>query len=224
MRGLESPAPLSPPLLAPSRRAVNIGNQWYLLKAIGVPSANINVVLSGLGFRGYFNTIMSMASAIATAFMYAKATSPSGTKFTIWQAQIAAIAGGAAVASYAGVIRNPYGAIMTGAIVGICALFFQAKIAPCFAAIGCVDTSSILSGHLIPGLLGAVGSAIAFARVTDEERYSQVLRDAILLDGRTAKAQGGYQIAYAIICLIFGLLSGVVSHAWSHARWRQRRS
>lgn len=186
----------------------NTSNIFYLLASSdGFAPASFGEA-TALAFRGYFNTIMSMASSIAAAFMVSRANSTSGDKFTFWQIQTAAIAGGAAVGATGPFLRNPYGALMLGAVVGVISVWAQTVVTPALGKLRFHDAGGVLAAHVFPAIIGAFSSAIAAARVTSEQGFTAAQINALVYDGRNAKQQGGYQIAYAAISLGFALLAG----------------
>jgi ammonium transporter Rh len=206
---------------------------------VGVPA------LTALNFRGYFNTVAAMASSVASSYMLSRANSDNGNRFTIWQIQTSAIAGGAAIAATAPMLRNPWGALMTGSIVGVLATISQTLVAPlvshrgdgdggggglatsrgltlssrsaCVSLSRCAqlakikmyDTTGVFSSHWVPGFVGVFASAIAVARVTDSEDFTATQIASLVLDGRTATAQGGTQCAFGLITFVIALIGGV---------------
>lgn len=183
----------------------NTGNIYYLI-ADFAPATLFET--TSLVFRGYFNTIMAMASSIAATFMVSKANSVSGSHLTFWQVQTAAIAGGAAVGATAPFLRNPYGALMLGAVAGIVSVWGQTVLTPALGKLRFHDASGVLAGHVLPAIIGAFASAIAAARVTTDQDFSASQVAALAYDGRNAKQQGGYQIAYAAVSLTMALVTG----------------
>ena len=183
----------------------NVGNLSYMYNYMSIPQAALPAVV----FRQYFNTVMAMASSVAAAFMVSKANSVDGNHFTIWQVQTPAIAGGVAVAATGLFLKNPWGALMLGAVVGVISTIAQTAVVPALAKIGLNDTNGVFAGHFVPGIIAAFSSAIAAARVTSGEGFSDFQMAALLLDDRNQKVQGGYQIAFALISLGFGILAGL---------------
>ena len=86
--------------------------------------------------------------------------------------QTAAVAGAVAVASYAHALASPWGAILTGGVAGMVAVWSITGLQPALDKALFFDASATLSAHVIPTLIGAVGSAIAFNRVTADLGYA----------------------------------------------------
>jgi ammonium transporter Rh len=189
----------------------NAANVPYLLiSTFSAPpalAAAIQGASTTLMFRGYFNTVMAMAASITGAFMVSKANN-GGTKFNFWQIQNAAIAGGAASGAVNIFLPNPFGAIMLGAVAGIISVWGQTTLTPWLAKMRFVDTSGVLSGHLLPAVCGAFATAIAVGSIEIEDFNTNQLA-FMDLSGRTSHQQGGQQIAFAVVSLGFGLLSGI---------------
>lgn len=135
-----------------------------------------------------------------------------------------------AVASYAHALASPWGAMLTGGVAGMVAVWSITGLQPALDKALFFDASATLSAHVIPTLIGAVGSAIAFNRVTADLGYAdqQVGRTAAVPGGaplhspcsvqiniilpysRSALMQGGFQIAYWVITVIFAAVSGAL--------------
>jgi ammonium transporter Rh len=187
----------------------NVGNLNYFL---GQLAGSGTAAFASLAFRQYFNTVMSMASSIAAAFLVSKANN-NGTKFALWQIQTAAVSGGAAIAATGYYLRNPFGALLCGAVTGVISTWAQTQLTPLFAKIRIHDTNGVLAAHFVPGFIGAIASAIAAARATTAQGFSALQLDALIYDGRDPKIQGGYQVGYGLVCLTFGILAGLFTGA-----------
>jgi ammonium transporter Rh len=187
----------------------NIANLFYFE---GHLAGSHGAAAGSLAFRQYFNTIMAMASSIAAAFLVSKANN-GGSKFALYQIQTAGIAGGAAIAATGYYLRNPYGALLCGAVTGVVSTWAQTQVTPLLAKIRIHDTNGVLAAHFIPGFIGAIASAIAAARATASQGFSAIQLDGLHFDGRDPKIQGGYQVAFGLVSLTFGILAGLFTGA-----------
>ncbi len=125
--------------------------------------------------------------------------------------QVAALAGGIAVAPFAPALKSPWGAILTGVTAAIFSLWAFVYLQPKLAHAKFFDSSAVFSANVVPGFIAAIGSAIAFARVNGDYNIDQI--NALLPSGRSALYGGGYQIAFWCITVVFAAISGFVSGA-----------
>jgi phosphatidylserine synthase len=173
---------------------------FILLEVPTDPVAQLQVmaVVPALAFRAYFNTIMAQASAVATAFMVSRANYAG--RFSLWQVQSATMAGAVAISSAAPMLNNPWGALMTGAVVGVLHVITVNIVSKVrFFAIR--DASAVVATHLVPGVIAATASAIAAARVTPGMGFGSTQTAVMIFDGRDVKVQGGYQVRPpAVVC------------------------
>jgi ammonia channel protein AmtB len=157
--------------------------------------------------RSYFNTVMALCSSIAGAFMASKSVN---CKFNFEHVQRATIAGAAGVAAVAPMVNNVWGPMLLGLIVGFISVLGLQYVQPKLNAAGLLDTTGVFTTSFIPGVIGATASAIAAARVTPERGFSAASINSIVFDGRTELKQGGYQMGFLLVSIVFALITGLV--------------
>lgn len=132
----------------------------------------------------------------------------------------ATLAGGVAMGSSADIITQPFGAMLLGFLAGAISAFGFAKITPFVRAkLGLHDTCGVLYLHCIPGIIGAIVSAI----VSDlsDESFGENYHVIFLKEGRTARQQAGFQLAGLGVTIGIALLSGIFGGFIASRSWFQ---
>ena len=64
--------------------------------------------------------------------------------------------------------------MMTGGVTGMLAVWSIVTVQPLLDKFHFFDSSAVFSGHLVPGFIGAIASAIAYSRVTTDLGFTDV--------------------------------------------------
>jgi len=107
----------------------------------------------------------------------------------------ATLAGGVAMGANADMITSPFGALLLGFCAGAVSAFGFSHITPFVRSkLGLHDTCGVLYLHCIPGIMGALVSAIVAAMADDTfgEMYTNNNVFSMASKGRTARQQAGY--------------------------------
>lgn len=119
----------------------------------------------------------------------------------------ATLAGGVAVGSSANLFDHPWQAMMVGFIAGALSSAGFQRIGPFLSEnINLQDTCGVNSLHGMPGIFGAVVSAIVIAGI---ENKGFPVNSAIFTDGVTFSEQAGNQLASLAITLAISIFSGI---------------
>jgi hypothetical protein len=134
--------------------------------------------------------------------------------------QNATLAGGVAMGSACNMISNPAGAIITGCVAGVVSTYGFSFFSPWLKSagsthklpFGITDTCGILNLHFLPGVIGAIASAIAAGGIELPPWNSDsIVAEFPLRINKSAVEAGGYQFAMLIITLIISISSGVIT-------------
>jgi len=177
------------------------------------PQLVINAV-SALTTRAYINTLCGISASVIAAFCATYLIS--GGRANLAAIQRATLSGGVAIAMMAPVAPNPYATIAVGYITAwISVLILQGDYASRSPAmLGAYDAGGVLATHLVPGLIGMIAAAVTFARDSPNVSYApydQANYAAFVTAGHSSLGQGGYQVAYCLISVLFGAIAGAIS-------------
>jgi ammonia channel protein AmtB len=161
--------------------------------------------------RAVVNTYLSIVSSCIAAFLLNVLMHPDG-RVSIHVMQHATIAGGVAMGAAADMVVNPFGAMIIGFVAGAVAavsLLYVTRMLDHSARIR--DTCGVLSLHGLPGIIGAVASAIA-AGARKRGSYQGTM-DEVFPRGYESQEQAGLQMAGLGISLGFAMLGGLIAGA-----------
>lgn len=187
--------------------------------------------------RSVINTYFSLAAACVTTFALSPVFQRNGGKWRLSMVHIqnATLAGGVAIGTASNMSINPWGALLIGCSAGALSTVGYAYLTPFLTKYTKThDTCGVNNLHGMPGILGGIAGAIAAAHA-DPDKYgydgmfalwsarapeknsTEYLRLTNLGvtfdagDGRSAKAQAGYQIAGLAVALAIAVLGGIVT-------------
>jgi ammonium transporter Rh len=145
--------------------------------------------------RCYVNTVLALCASTVAAFMLSKMLRRG--KFEMMHIQNATLAGGVAIGICADLYTHPAGAIGIGFVAGLISTigyaFMQMKM-------GMYDTCGVLNLYGLPGILGAIASAITVGSYTNRGRFD-----------RSLHRQAGFQIAGLVVTLGIALVGGAIT-------------
>jgi ammonium transporter Rh len=165
--------------------------------------------------RAIIATLLALVGSCVTAFAVSKQMRG---HFSMVDVQNATLAGGVAIGSAANlVVLSPGEALLIGILAGILSVLGYTVIQPKLqSAIGLHDTCGVNNLHGMPGILGAIASAIVCAYSKSDQFASREHQMAVYgareLDTdkeRTAGEQAGYQMLCLVVCLAIAIISGV---------------
>jgi len=172
------------------------------------PSFNAGPATGNERHRAIINTIMSLSACTTVSFAVSAAVSKKN-KFNMVHIQNAAIAGGVAMGASADLLVQPYAALLIGSAAGILSVIGYAYIQPALEkAIGLHDTCGVHNLHGMPGVLGAILSAI-FTSIATREVYNDSF-DKLILRGDPSE-QASFQMYSLLVSLAIALVSGALT-------------
>jgi len=174
---------------------------------------SFNAVLAPEGaiqHRAIVNTILSLCAACMVSFglsiLFRKEH-----KLSMVDVQNATLAGGVAMGSSASMAVYPGGAIGIGCLAGLLSCFGYNYIQPFLEKkIKLYDTCGVHNLHGMPGVLGALISAVVAGVGADSEVYGSQLADNFPA-GYTPSKQGGIQVVSIINTVVFAIVGGVLT-------------
>ena len=209
------------------RAGLNIGNYLSdLVSMIGTlflyafwPSFNAALGSGTYISRAAINTYLSMACSVTASIVVSKIVH--GGKLNMEIVLNASVSGGVAVGSAADIIVTPAGSMIAGFITGAISALCFAKLSP-FVKKHLVlhDTCGVMNLHGIPGIIGALISAIVATRV-GETTFGENIKTG----GYTTQAerapyeQAGYQLAGLGVTLGIAVLGGLFTGFITSRQW-----
>ena len=181
--------------------------------------------------RAIINTLLSISSSCVIAFATSALVSKD-SKFNMVHVQNSTLAGGVAIGTAAGMMCEPVGALVVGALAGVISVLGYKYLTPVIQKrLRIHDTCGVHNLHGMPGLLGGVFGALMAglatgasydyslyeifpARAPSSEALLAEMRDNYgILPGlnRTAGQQAGYQLLALAITLGIAIVSGLVT-------------
>ena len=167
--------------------------------------------------RAAINTYLSMACSVTAAIVVSKLAH--GGKLNMEIVLNASLAGGVAIGSAADLVVTPAGSMVAGFIVGgISAFGFAYLSAFVKKHLNLHDSCGVLNLHGIPGVIGAIISAIVASRV--DQTYGDNLANQFPLQAaRTPDEQAGYQLAGLGVCLGIAIGGGLFTGFITSREW-----
>lgn len=169
--------------------------------------------------RAIINTYLSIACSVIASIVVSKIAH--GGKLNMEIVLNASLAGGVAVGSSADIIVSAAGAMIAGFITGTISAFGFAYLSAFVKKhLRLHDTCGVLNLHGIPGVIGALISAIVASRAG--VNLGSTLPTMYPLQGhRDPILQAGFQLAGLGLCLGIAIGSGhltgfIISRPWFH--------
>lgn len=162
--------------------------------------------------RVVIHTVLSLTHSCLFSFIISRLVS-SDEKFDMIHIQNASLAGGVAIGAVANLNINPFSSMIIGGVAGTISVLGYKYLQPFLEKrFGLHDTCGVHNLHGMPGIIGAIASAIA-AGVSSTEDYGQRLYELFpeIEHGRSPIDQGGYQMLCLAITLAIALFSGTIS-------------
>lgn len=171
------------------------------------PSFNAALGSGTAMHRAIINTYLTLACSVTMSIVMSKFTH--GGKLNMEIVLNAALAGAVAVGSIADLIVTPAGGMIAGAITGSISALGFAYLSPFVKKhLRLHDTCGVLNLHGIPGVIGALISAILAYRAGDT--FKDNLAVAYPIQAARAPAeQAGYQLAALGVCLSLAIGGGI---------------
>lgn len=125
----------------------------------------------------------------------------------------ATLAGGVSVGSASDLVVTGGISMIIGAVAGIVSAFGFLKLSKFLSStIGLHDTCGVHNLHGLPGVLGGIfGSISAAASTSTFDEVSANATFPAMADGRTASAQGWYQLGALFVTLAISLSGGAIT-------------
>ncbi|XP_034184192.2 rhesus blood group-associated glycoprotein Rh50 isoform X5 [Osmia lignaria lignaria] len=182
--------------------------------------------------RAIINTLLSICSSCVIAYATSALVSKD-SKFNMVHIQNSTLAGGVAVGTAAGMMCQPVGALVVGALAGVLSVLGYKYLTPLIQKrLRIHDTCGVHNLHGMPGVLGGLFGALMAglateasydyslyeifpARAPNSETKLAEMRDnyGALSPGqnRTAGQQAAYQLLVLVITLGIAIVSGLVT-------------
>lgn len=187
--------------------------------------------------RSVINTYFSLAAACVTTFALSPLFQREGTKWRLSMVHVqnATLAGGVAVGTASNMSISPWGALLIGCCAGALSTVGYAYLTPFLTKYTKThDTCGVHNLHGMPGILGGIAGAVAAAHADvnkygydslfnlwgarapkmNSTEYNKLVGMGVAFDagdGRSAKAQAGYQIAGLAVALGIAVIGGIVT-------------
>lgn len=177
------------------------------------PSFNGALASGDQQYRVVINTVLSLSACCVTAFAVDNLLRPHH-KFDMVSIQNATLAGGVAVGTTSDLVILPWAAIFIGIVSGALSVIGYIKIQPWLAGYGLDDTCGVHNLHGMPGVLAAIGGAIA-AAAAGESAYGESIGEVFGARageyGISAAEQARFQIAALVATLIISIGGGIIT-------------
>ncbi|CAK9811249.1 Ammonium transporter Rh type B [Anthophora quadrimaculata] len=181
--------------------------------------------------RAIINTLLSISASCVIAFATSALVSK-GSKFNMVHVQNSTLAGGVAVGTAAGMMCQPVGALVVGALAGLLSVLGYKYLTPLIQKrLKIHDTCGVHNLHGMPGVLGGIFGALMAslateasydyslyeifpARAPSSETKLAEMRDNYGISAglnRTAGQQAAYQLLVLVITLGIAIVSGLVT-------------
>lgn len=170
--------------------------------------------------RSVINTYFSLSAACVTTFALSPVFQRNGGKWRLSMVHVqnATLAGGVAIGTASNMSVSPWGALLIGCCAGALSTVGYAYLTPFLTKYTKThDTCGVHNLHGMPGILGGIAGAIAAAHATADIYGTEGLKNlwpALAVsggEGRTAKAQAGYQIAGLAVALGISIIGGIIT-------------
>lgn len=174
------------------------------------PSFNGCLAVGNERHRTVINTVLSLAACTVVTFAVSSVTNKKN-KLDMVHIQNATLAGGVAMGASANMIVHPFGALLTGATAGVLSTVGFRYIQPILQrVIKLHDTCGVHNLHGMPGILGAMISAVVCA-VATREVYLDSFDVVFPREDRSVSAQGGFQIGALVCTMAIAMVGGALT-------------
>jgi ammonium transporter Rh len=196
------------------------------------PSFNGGLVEGSQYNRAFINTHLALAACCVTAFATSGLLRPK-RRFSMVDIQNATLAGGVAIGAAADLIVEPWGALLAGIAAGFISVAGFAKAQAWLEETFSIhDSCGVMWLHGVPGILGAIISAISVAWNADADTYGATLYTIFFKmassnatesaaqgvanpgEDREKMRQGGIQMAALCITIGIAVVTGLVIGAF----------
>lgn len=181
--------------------------------------------------RAIINTLLSISASCVITFAVSAFVSKDN-KFNMVHVQNSTLAGGVAIGTAAGMMCEPVGALIIGALSGVISVLGYKYLTPFMQKRFHIhDTCGVHNLHGMPGVLAALFGALMAdlaseasysyslyqifpARAPDTEAEISELRDNYGISlglNRTAHQQAGYQLLSLAVTLGIAIISGLIT-------------
>ncbi|CAK9833826.1 Ammonium transporter Rh type B-B [Anthophora retusa] len=181
--------------------------------------------------RAIINTLLSISASCVIAFATSALVSK-GSKFNMVHVQNSTLAGGVAVGTAAGMMCQPVGALVVGALAGLLSVLGYKYLTPLIQKrLKIHDTCGVHNLHGMPGVLGGIFGALMASLATEasydyslyeifparapssETKLAEIRDNYDISAGlnRTAGQQAAYQLLVLVITLGIAIVSGLVT-------------
>ncbi|KAG7197375.1 hypothetical protein KM043_018482 [Ampulex compressa] len=181
--------------------------------------------------RAIINTLLSISASCVIAFAISALVSKEN-KFNMVHIQNSTLAGGVAIGTAAGMMCEPVGALVVGALSGILSVLGYKYLTPIIQKrLRIHDTCGVHNLHGMPGVLGGIFGALMAglatessydyslyeifpARAPSSEAKLAEMRDNYGISAglnRTAAQQAGYQLLALAVTLGISVVSGLIT-------------
>nr|UUH57881.1 Rh type B glycoprotein [Molgula manhattensis] len=199
------------------KTSANEGSSYYndIFAMVGTvflwlywPSFNAGPAGENERHRAIINTVLSLCSSTIWTFALSFVLSKDN-KVKMVHIQNATLAGGVIMGASADLLLRPYGAMIGGSVAGIVSTLGYEFLQPVLLKARIHDTCGVHNLHGMPGILGAVVSAIAIAMATPETYKDSW--SALMPAGRDASTQAGYQMASITVSVVLAIVGGLLT-------------
>ncbi|XP_012254317.1 ammonium transporter Rh type B isoform X2 [Athalia rosae] len=181
--------------------------------------------------RAIINTLLSISASCVMAFATSAVVSKDN-KFNMVHIQNSTLAGGVAVGTAAGMMCEPVGALVIGAIAGVLSVLGYKYLTPLIQKVLKIhDTCGVHNLHGMPGVLAGLFGALMAGLATIEQydyslyeifpaRASSSMRTVNEIraeypvnpgQDRTASGQAGYQLLTLLVTLLVAIITGIIT-------------
>ncbi|CAL1674281.1 unnamed protein product [Lasius platythorax] len=181
--------------------------------------------------RAIINTLLSISASCVTTFAVSAWVSKDN-KFNMVHVQNSTLAGGVAIGTAAGMMCEPVGALIIGALSGVISVLGYKYLTPILQRrLQIHDTCGVHNLHGMPGVLAALFGALMAslaseatydyslyeifpARAPNSELEISEMRDNYGISpgfSRTAYQQAGYQLLSLAVTLAISIVSGLIT-------------
>jgi len=203
-----------------------------LIMVATYPAFNAAFATDGNQFRVVIATILAVVASVIAATVTSKFF---WGKISPFHVQMAATAGGVAIAAATAEVVNPAGALIIGAFVGVVCVISLTFLNPAFEYVPrlrwtvVLDPAGVFSSHFVPGLLGAIAGIIGVAIQTNQ--YNTVWGVNQYNTFTETTKQAGHQTAGLFITigmaigggLLIGFIAGALNYLMNlRGAWKQR--
>lgn len=161
--------------------------------------------------RTIINTLFGISTSCISACLFSRIAKG---KLDMEVVLNATLAGGVALGSAADVLNHAFTSMIVGYVAGAVSALGFIYLSPFLREkIGLHDTCGVHNLHGIPGILGAIVSAITCAGAGRNFDSNYASESSIFVDaqhGRTPSQQAGYQMASIGVTLGLAILGGIV--------------